>query len=182
MNLQKLHLGCGKSIYPGYINLDIVKGTGVDVVHNLEVFPYPFKSEQFEIVEAHQVLEHIHNLDGLMKEVARILKKGGKFKIDVPHFSSNSAFMDPTHCRFFAFTTFDFYVKGHFNSEGYEYSTQHFSRIRRRLRFYKGGYFWNYLVEPFVNVIVRVGNGHLYEANFMRSLFPAWRVEVELIK
>ena len=180
--LRKLNIGCGKNPFVSYINLDIVKGPGVDVVHNLEKFPYPFKNEEFDIIEAHQVMEHITDLQGVMKELARILKKGGKLKIDVPHFTSNSAFMDPTHCRFYAYTTFDFFVKGHFQDEGYEYSTQYFSKTRRRIRFYKGWYFWNYLIEPVVNKIIKIGNGHLYEANFLRALFPAWRLDVELVK
>ena len=180
--LRKLNVGSGKNTFPNYVNLDIFPGKGVDVVHNLEKFPYPFKNEEFDVIEAHQVLEHIHNLEGVMQEFSRILKKGGKIKIDVPHFSSNSAYMDPTHCRFFAYTTFNFFVKGHFDSEGYEYSTQYYRKIRRRIRFYKGFYVWNYLIEPFVNQIIKVGNGHLYEANFLRTLFPAWRIEVELTK
>ena len=180
--MKRLNIGCGRRILRGYVNLDLVSSPGVDVVHNLEKFPYPFKADEFDLIEAHQVLEHVQDLSGVMKELARIVKKGGRVRVDVPHFSSNSAYMDPTHCRFYAYTTFDFFVKGHFYDEGYEYNTQYFSKIRKRLRFYKGWYFWNYIIEPLVNQIIRVGNGHLYEANFLRSIFPAWRVEVELVK
>ena len=41
--MKKLHLGCGKVIKKGFINLDSVKLKGVDVVHNLDVYPWPFK-------------------------------------------------------------------------------------------------------------------------------------------
>ena len=110
--LIKLNVGCGREIKEGWINLDIVKGKGVDVAHNLEKFPYPFKDNELDIVFASQILEHISNLDGVMKEFSRILKSGGKLIIEVPHFTSNSSYMDPTHKRFFAYSTFDFFVKG----------------------------------------------------------------------
>ncbi len=182
LTMRKLHIGCGKKVLPGYINLDVQPLPGVDVVHNLEKFPYPFKDEEFDLIQAHQVLEHINNLEEVMKELARILKKGGRLKIDVPHFSSNSAYMDPTHKRLFAYTTFDFFVRNHFHEEKYQYNTEYFSKIRKRIRFYKGLYLHNYLVEPLVNWIIKRGNGHLYEANFLRNIFPAWKVEVELVK
>ncbi|HIH10794.1 TPA: class I SAM-dependent methyltransferase [Candidatus Woesearchaeota archaeon] len=180
--MKKLHIGCGKTILPGYVNLDMQLLPGVDVVQDLEKFPYPFKDGEFDLIEAHQVLEHIHDLQGVMKELARILKKGGVLKIDVPHFTSNTAWMDPTHVRYFAYTTFDFFVRGHFHDEGYVYSTEYFSAIKKYLRFYKGWYLHYYLLEPIINKLIKVGNGHLYEGNFLRSFFPAWRVDVKLIK
>ena len=180
--MKKLHIGCGKNILPGYTNLDMVRLPGVDVVHDLEKFPYPFKDETFDLIDAHQVLEHVTDLCGVMKELSRILEKGGTLRVDVPHFTSNSAYMDPTHVRFFAYTTFDFFVKNHYDGITYDYEMGYFSTLTKRLRFYKGFYIWNYLVEPVVNVILRVGNGHLYEANILRNMFPAWKVEAELVK
>jgi len=45
---KKLHLGCGKIIKEGYVNLDIQKLPGVDVIHDLNKFPYPFKDNSFQ--------------------------------------------------------------------------------------------------------------------------------------
>ena len=104
--MKKLNIGCGRNVKKGYINLDVVRLPGVDVVHDLEKFPYPFDDNTFDLIEASQVLEHVDNLRGVMKELARILKPGGKLKIDVPHFSSNTAYMDPTHKRFFCILHF----------------------------------------------------------------------------
>lgn len=47
-NKMKLNLGCGKDIKDGYINLDVRYIKGVDVVCNLNSFPYPFQNDVFD--------------------------------------------------------------------------------------------------------------------------------------
>jgi len=37
----KLNIGCGKDIKEDYVNLDSVKLPEVDVVHNLDKYPWP---------------------------------------------------------------------------------------------------------------------------------------------
>lgn len=50
-----LNLGCGKTRIPGSIGVEIVFIKDyVDVVHNLDVLPYPFKSNS--INEIHQII------------------------------------------------------------------------------------------------------------------------------
>ena len=39
---MKLHLGCGHIIKEGWVNHDIVPLAGVDVVHDLTKFPWPW--------------------------------------------------------------------------------------------------------------------------------------------
>ena len=41
--MKKLNLGCGTDIKKGYINLDVAKLDGVDVVHDINRLPLPFK-------------------------------------------------------------------------------------------------------------------------------------------
>lgn len=46
MGEKKLHLGCGRNILENWINLDVVKQDGVDVVANLDdckISVYPLK-------------------------------------------------------------------------------------------------------------------------------------------
>ena len=38
----KLHLGCGHYIKEGWINHDLASLPGVDMVHDLRVFPWPW--------------------------------------------------------------------------------------------------------------------------------------------
>lgn len=47
-NTKKLHLGSGLKVLKGYVNVDLTKKYGAEVVHNLEKFPYPFKNNEFD--------------------------------------------------------------------------------------------------------------------------------------
>ena len=50
-NSDKINICSGKDIKQNYVNLDSVKIPGVDVVHDLNKYPYPFEDNQFnEIV------------------------------------------------------------------------------------------------------------------------------------
>lgn len=44
-----------------------------------------FKKNTFDVVYALDVLEHVDKLDKVIKEVNRVLKKNGKFIVNVPH-------------------------------------------------------------------------------------------------
>ena len=123
INMIKLDLGCGKGKKEGdYIGVDCIKTEGVDIVHDLNVYPWPFEDGSVdEIVSSHYV-EHIpHDInnpndkrDGLiqfMDECYRILKLGGKMKFSVPFGGSVRAFQDPTHRRFLFKESFHYFNK-----------------------------------------------------------------------
>ena len=114
-----LDVGCGKYKFQEenakVIGLDIKKFKGVDIVWNLEKTPLPFKNNEFDEVIANHVLEHIHNLEPLIKELWRITKQRGKIKIECPYFASSLAHSSMDHVRFFAYTTFNIYDRNHFN-------------------------------------------------------------------
>ena len=127
---MKLNLGCGRDIREGYVNLDKVGLEGVDVVHDLNVFPYPFEDNEFDEIYCSHVLEHVDDLLGVVEELSRISKPGGRIKVVAPYFASQGAFNDPTHKRFFTYKTF-----GYFSSGGY-YSNVVLRIIKRRIFFF----------------------------------------------
>ena len=127
---SKLHLGCGKKILKGWVNLDIVKGKGVDVVHNLEKFPYPFKENTFNEILADNVIEHLADIIKVMEELHRIGKNGCIVKIIVPYYNHHFAYQDPTHKHFFTLDSFDYFTK----DSGYNYySGARFEIVDRKL-------------------------------------------------
>lgn len=98
----KIDLGCGENKHgEDFIGVDFRKMKGVDVVWDLEVFPFPFPNECASLVVASHVLEHIQPHRGLfmsfMDEVWRIMKYGGEFAFVVPYAGSPGYWQDPTH-------------------------------------------------------------------------------------
>jgi hypothetical protein len=106
---KRLHIGCGKTLLPGWTNLDVYPHKGVDVVWNLNKFPYPFKDNTFNEVRAYQTMEHIKDLNGTLKELHRICKDKATIDIEVPYFRSIDAFA-VTHHLFYSYKTFDAYT------------------------------------------------------------------------
>lgn len=107
-----LHIGCGRDVIPGAVRLDISPSVKPDVLWNLTSFPYPFDDSTFDFVVAHSIIEHLSDTLGVMGEIHRILKPGGRCIVLCPHFSSRSAMIDPTHKRLMSASTFDYFIKG----------------------------------------------------------------------
>jgi len=102
-----LDLGCGKYKVPGAIGIDWIDLPGVDIVHDLNVFPYPLGDGEFDEIHCYHVLEHVEDVIGVMREIYRVAKPQARIFIRVPHAScSKSLWMDPTHKR--GFTTRSF--------------------------------------------------------------------------
>lgn len=178
---KKLNLGCGKKILSGYVNIDIVPLPCVDVVHNLEYIPYPFSDEEFDEIYADNVIEHLENFIGVMQELHRLLKPGGKLKIIVPHFSSHDAWAHPQHTRAFAIDSFDFFVKNteRNKSDGRCFPFV-FQKIRKKKLIFEKGLHplnWhNYFIEAVANLFPS-----WYEKTPLR-IFPASSIEVVIEK
>jgi SAM-dependent methyltransferase len=105
----KLNVGCGTDIKQDYINLDVVNLPGVDVVHDLTVFPWPFEDNAFDEIELINVLEHLPDTVRTIEEIHRIARFRAKIIIRVPFWNSPDMFADPTHKRFFSERTLRFF-------------------------------------------------------------------------
>ena len=107
---MKLNLGCGQKRIDGFTGVDLIKTPVVDIIHDLNVFPYPFKSDSIEEIIMDNVLEHLDDVIKVMEELYRLSKPGAIVKIFVPYFKSNSAYTDPTHKHFFTETSFKYFT------------------------------------------------------------------------
>lgn len=106
---MKLNLGCGEKKIPGFVGVDKIKTSAADVVHDLNIFPYPFPDNCADEIVLDNVLEHLGEVIAVMEEVYRLAAPGAIIKIMVPYFKSNSAFTDPTHRHFFTETSFKYF-------------------------------------------------------------------------
>ena len=108
-----LNVGCGAAALQGAVNIDVSQLPGVDVVHDLNVFPWPFDDEQFNHVIAHHVVEHMNDVVGFMSEVYRVLTPGGVLEVLTPHYSDGGSWVDPTHHWHLHTSSFLYFEEGH---------------------------------------------------------------------
>lgn len=147
-----LDLGCGKNKVKDVIGIDNVALEGVDIIHDLRNFPYPFEDNSIDKVYCRHILEHfdVDTRNKILEEIHRILKTDGQLEIRVPHAFSIGAFLDPTHKSFFTFNTLDYFTKHHplsYYSDCHfkiikkcanvnlSYSSQSYSKLRGELKF-----------------------------------------------
>jgi len=109
--LRVLDIGCGGNKQLSWaIGVDVHPYPGVDVVTDLEQ-RLPFVDDEVDHVLAIHVLEHIHDLIGLMNELHRIIRPGGILHAMVPCVDCHNAVGDPTHVRFFNKKTFRYFCR-----------------------------------------------------------------------
>lgn len=109
---MQLNLGCGSQAMAGFTNVDCVKQDGVDVVHDLDVLPWPFDDNCAGQIQAIDVFEHVADAIGFMTESHRVLETNGLLYIKAPHYKCRDAFTDPTHRRFPTEFTWDYWIPG----------------------------------------------------------------------
>ncbi|MCJ7527451.1 MAG: class I SAM-dependent methyltransferase [Methyloceanibacter sp.] len=106
---DRLELGCGRHKNEGYFGVDRADLEGVDLVHDLDVYPWPIQHGCAEEVICHQTLEHIRDIIGFMRELWRVCAADAYIEIVVPYYQGPAADGDPTHVRRFSETSFRYY-------------------------------------------------------------------------
>ncbi len=107
----RLDIACGQNKTPGFFGVDIAPGEGVDVVWDLEQFPWPFPDNSVDEAVCNHYIEHTKDLIAFMNEVHRILVPGGQVLFRAPYYNSMRAWQDPTHTRAISDATFLYYNK-----------------------------------------------------------------------
>jgi SAM-dependent methyltransferase len=113
----RLDVGCGGNKQLGFIGMDKrqVKGPDgkdiVDVLHDIEIFPWPFKDETVLDILCSHIIEHIKPwlMIDLFNEMWRVMKPGGQLVISMPYGVSYGFVQDPTHCNACNEATFQYF-------------------------------------------------------------------------
>jgi len=105
-----VELGCGRKKRPDRITIDKVDMPHVNIVADIENGLGFLPDRSVDEIRCRSVLEHIRNFENVIKEIVRVLKKGGSAHIFVPHFSNPHYYSDFTHTRFFGLYTFYYFV------------------------------------------------------------------------
>jgi hypothetical protein len=113
---MELLIGCGSNrdrriavnghrTWQQLITLDQNAAHKPDIVHDLDVLPYPFEADTFDEIHAYEVLEHLGRQGDWRRffadfsELYRILKPGGFLAATCPSYKSMWAWGDPSHTR-----------------------------------------------------------------------------------
>ena len=117
-DLLRLDLACGQHKADGHTGVDRIALPGVDVVHDLGRYPWPFKDESAEAIRVSHYVEHIpmaEDLEGVdllikfMNECYRLLIVGGRMHVIAPWWASARSWQDPTHRRAISDASFLYY-------------------------------------------------------------------------
>ncbi|OGC70113.1 hypothetical protein A2415_00755 [candidate division WWE3 bacterium RIFOXYC1_FULL_39_7] len=147
-----INFGCNGSRIPGSIGVDVIpRKETVDVVHNLNNYPYPFPDNYADEIHLYHVLEHLDDSIKAIEELHRILKPGGIFYLRVPHFSSLYAWGDITHKKAFSIYAFDIFDAQR-DYKKWGYSGVRFNILTRKIRYFytwpNEDWYMKYIVKP----------------------------------
>jgi predicted SAM-dependent methyltransferase len=117
--VSKLNVGCGGTRAADEVGIDVVDFGG-NIVHDLEVMPWPLPDDSFDEVRAIDVLEHLSRPVEAVNEMIRVARPGGLIVIQVPdaRFPQHT-WTDPEHKRGFMPGSLDYWVRGTTLCENY---------------------------------------------------------------
>jgi SAM-dependent methyltransferase len=108
--MKTLDVGCGNAKTEGAIGIDANANTDADIVHDLNVYPWPLENDWFDRIICSHIVEHVADLVCFMEEVHRVGQPGARVEIVTPHFSSRFSYTDPTHVRHLGLRSFDYFM------------------------------------------------------------------------
>jgi SAM-dependent methyltransferase len=165
-----LNLGAGLDrSEPGAVTVDRRPLTSPDILHDLDLYPWPIESNSFDVIVARDVIEHLADIVRAMEEIHRIGRPGARVHITTPHFSCANSFTDPTHRFHLGYFSFDYFTGA--NQWGF-YTRARFRMVDRRIRFY--GRYKNFHIAWLANRYPRFYEEHLC------WIFPAWYLVFDL--
>lgn len=108
MDSLKLHIGCGRTILDGFVNIDMIAGCDLSLDLNSQKLPFPDNS--VDCIFSYHSLEHLENYLFALGEMWRVLKHGGTFLAETPYVTlTEYNLVNPFHVRHFNEFSFDFF-------------------------------------------------------------------------
>ncbi len=92
---------------------------GIDIVHDLDVFPWPWPDGSAERIRAFDVFEHVWHPLEFMREAWRVLRPHGVLDMHTVSARSPNYHTDPDHKRACTLESWDYWVPGTFLNQRY---------------------------------------------------------------
>lgn len=181
----KLDLGCGRQKRgEEYIGVDALDIEGVDLVGDVLEVLAAIPDGVIEEVFASHFLEHVDDVEGLLLEIARVVRVGGKVEIVVPHFSNAYFYSDLTHLHPFGLYSFAYLLPDSpFRRQVPSYGTTvPFGLDSVRLEFKSPRpFFVRYALKRTIQIVVNLSrwSQEFYEEN-LAFVLPCYQIRFEL--
>jgi len=175
-----LSIGSGSERESGRYTLDLREMPGIDVVADLNQPLSALPDKCVSSVQAHHVLEHVRQLDGLMDELHRVLTPDGVIQVIVPHWANPLGHSDPTHVRLFGLYSFGYFVPIEdqpLDRKVPVYRSDHLFRIRSLSFGFVANHRLGRTIERAVNASPR--RMEFFERNLTRFYWP-YHIQAEL--
>ncbi|MEM2954847.1 MAG: methyltransferase domain-containing protein [Candidatus Nanoarchaeia archaeon] len=175
--MKKLNLGAGLDIRNGFDNQDYKNFKGINLVFNLEKFPYPIKSNTYDFILCNHVIEHISDIFNLFRELHRISKPNAIIKIEVPHYSTSFAFTQIDHKHYFGLDSLNI-----LESKDFQNKTPPFKVLTQRILFRgeKSSKIMRVISWPINKLVNSSYNIQLFVDRFLSKLIPFYFMEYKL--
>ncbi|HVS62087.1 MAG TPA: methyltransferase domain-containing protein [Thermoanaerobaculia bacterium] len=163
LSRRTLNFGSGLERQQDWLTVDIRSHVRPDLVWDLDQLPYPLPEHHYDLILAHDVIEHLRAPLRALEEAHRLLRPDGRIEITTPHFSCSNSFTDPTHLHHLGYYSFDYFTD---ESPWSFYSEARFEIEHRNIAFHPGR------ISKF---FAAWANRHpaLYERRLC-WIFPAW--------
>ena len=174
----KLNLGCGDQRLAGFIGLDCLPRRGTDLICDLAQ-GIPVVTGSVDHIYAKSILEHIYDLESILREIVRVLMPGGTVHIYAPHWSNPFYYSDYTHRRFFGLASFDYFARP--EKQIYRavptYTDINFQTDRVRLLFHSPFRWANWFMKGLQWLVNQRPSWQLFFEYHLSSLVPCYAVE-----
>lgn len=169
--MNKLNIGCGEDIKKGWINLDQDNHDGVNIVHKIRNDNFlPFKENSFDVVLCSHVIEDLDNPIIVIKDMIRILKKGGLLIIRVPNHTCG--WFNLNHRRAYSSHSLK-QIKQNYDMP-FKFESKYYldkaSSIKGKIYNFFAVNFWNLIPDNIINY------------TFLQFIFPFIYIEFTYIK
>ncbi len=174
----RLDIGCGYRKKQGFVNIDMNKNCNPDILLDISKKKLPHKDNTVDEIYCDNVLEHLNEqqIEFVLSEFHRVIKKQGKITIRVPYKTSTGAYYWRHKIFFGYYGLRDFDIE-----QGKSIQIRHLPKFKfkRRLEFRKGGFIWDYFFEVIFNLPKLC---FFYDTTGLCYIFPAQCVIFELKK
>lgn len=181
-----IELGCGPNKKnKNSIGIDILDYESVDIVGDIFEVLKKIPNNSVKTIFTSHFLEHISDIDNLIKEMHRVLSYDGVIHIVVPHFSNPFYYSDLTHKVFFGLYSFAYYSEHNFKRTVPNYQNlKLFKQESTRLIF--KSYPPRYIRHSFKKILELIFNSCLYMKEFYEEnltfIFPCYEISFTLKK